>query len=261
MSYPRIDLVKEIVAEAGEFIRHRLGNIDLQVEQKATANDLVTEVDRQVDTFLCERLQQVYKTPILLTEETHPDTNWREAADYAWVIDPLDGTMNFVHGYPRFAISVALVKGSEILLGCIEDVASQSIYWAVKNEGAWLHDKRIHCSQVSELSAGIVATGFSAQQWEQQAEMVKMLQPFLGSCQGLRIGGSTCLDLVSLASGELDAFWHYGLKPWDIAAGSLIVREAGGRCTDDNGSEDMLAAPCFVASNSLLHEDMISKLR
>lgn len=261
MSYPHIELVKEIVAEAGEYIRNRLDRVHLQVEQKETANDLVTEVDRQVDAFLCERLQQVYKTPIFLTEESHPDTELSEATDYAWVIDPLDGTMNFVHGYPRFAISVALVKGKEVLLGCIQDVSSQSLYWAVKNEGAWRDDSQIRCSQISGMSAGLVATGFSAKQWEREQGMTEMLKPFLGNCQGLRISGTTCLDLISVASGELDAFWHYGLKPWDIAAGSLIVREAGGRCTDDNGNEDMLVAPSFVASNTFLHEEMLGRLK
>ncbi|MED1953110.1 inositol monophosphatase family protein [Brevibacillus centrosporus] len=261
MIQPHIELVKEIVTEAGEMIRQQLDRVFLQVEQKETAHDLVTEVDRQVDAFLCERLQKIHNTRFFLTEESHPDTQLNES-DYAWVIDPLDGTMNFVHGYPRFAVSVALVKGSEIVLGCIQDVTANSLYWAQQHEGAWRDGQSIQCSKVSQLPRGLIATGFSAKQWEQEPDrMTGMLSPFLGSSQGLRISGTTCLDLVSVASGELDAFWHYGLKPWDVAAGSLIVREAGGRCTDDSDCEDVLGASCFVASNTLLHKEILNKLK
>jgi myo-inositol-1(or 4)-monophosphatase len=217
--------------------------------------DIVTEVDlaseREVRRLLGEATPEI---PILAEEEGGPTHGTR------WIVDPLDGTVNFVHGYPAYAVSIALQIDGELVAGAVHDVPNERTYWAARGGGAWRDDRRMRVSAVPTLGDALLVTGFAYDRRERAAFYARMVEAFLARGQCLRRGGSAALDFCLVADGRLDGYWELGLQPWDVAAGILIVEEAGGRVTDAAGRPVDVDRPEVVASNGRIHDEMRSVL-
>ncbi|NOY26278.1 MAG: inositol monophosphatase [Oligoflexia bacterium] len=234
-------VLREVVGQGGA--RH--------VEHKGVI-DLVTEADRAAEDAVLAVLARLAPGVPVLAEEA--GGAWDSST--RWIVDPLDGTTNFVHGLPHFAVSVALEQQGEIIAGCVLDPSREEEWAAALGQGATLNGAPIAVSSCSELSQAVLATGFAYDRNQRAAYYLRLVQAFMERCQGIRRAGAAALDLAWLAAGRLDGFWELGLSPWDVAAGVLIVQEAGGRVTDADGGPLRLLAPRLLASNGNLHKDM-----
>lgn len=234
-------VLREAVAQGGA--RH--------VEHKGVI-DLVTEADRAAEDAVLAVLARLAPGVPVLAEEA--GGAWE--ASTRWIVDPLDGTTNFVHGLPHFAVSVALEQQGELIAGCVLDPSREEEWAAGRGQGATLNGAPIAVSSCGELSQAILATGFAYDRNQRAAYYLRLVQALMERCQGIRRAGAAALDLAWLAGGRLDGFWELGLSPWDVAAGVLIVQEAGGRVTDIDGGPLQLLAPRLLASNGNLHKDL-----
>lgn len=217
------DLCKSV----GAYQMLNLGRRDLIIDAKSTSVDLVTEVDKGSEKVLIEFIQANYPTHSILAEESGVTD---KESDYTWIIDPVDGTTNYTHGYPLFAISIGLRYLEEMIIGCIYMPALDEFYWSIKGEGAYVNDQQIHVSTIPLLGNSIVSTGFPYNKKtspHNNLNYFNRLCPLIG---GVRRSGSACVDLVSLACGRIDGYFELYLNPWDFLPGQLIVREAGGYC-------------------------------
>jgi myo-inositol-1(or 4)-monophosphatase len=217
------------------------------------AIDLVTSVDRESERLIVGRLRRRFPNHSFLAEE---ETTIKAESDYRWIIDPLDGTTNFAHGYPQFCVSIALAYQEEVRMGIVYDPVSREAFSAVKGGGATLNGKRIAVSVTTELNTALLGTGFPYDRREKADFYLAFFKAFMTRCQGIRRTGSAALDLCYVACGRLDGFWELKLKPWDIAAGSLIVAEAGGRLSSFTGKDFSIWSNETLASNSLIHDQM-----
>ena len=224
-----------------------------------SAIDLVTTVDRQAEKRIVDILQTHFPDHSILAEEE--TTIVRSQNDYRWIVDPLDGTTNFAHAYPQFAVSIALEREGEIILGLVYDPLREECFRAVKGEGAFLNENPIQASKVGELDKALLATGFPYDRRERAAFYLTFFKAFLVRSQGIRRNGAASLDLCYLACGRIDGFWELKLHPWDTAAGSLIVREAGGTMTDFSANEFSIWGEETLASNGLIHAEMLDVIQ
>ena len=223
---PMINIALRAARRAGEHIVRASDDLDrLQVRIK-DANDFVSEVDERAEEIIVEQLKRAYPGHAFLGEESglvgDPD------AEYQWVIDPLDGTTNFLHGMPHWAISVALEYKGEIVAGVVLDPVKDEMFVAEKGAGAWLNDRRLRVSARRDMTEMVFATGIPFAGTSGLPEMLTDLSRVMPRCAGVRRFGSAALDLAWVAAGRYDGYWERGLKPWDMAAGLLMVREAGG---------------------------------
>jgi myo-inositol-1(or 4)-monophosphatase len=220
--------------------------------------DLVTSVDRSVEQLIIELLQREFPDHSILAEE---DTELTGAAsEYRWIIDPLDGTTNFAHSYPQVSVSIALEFSEQIILGLVYDPLRRECFRAIKGQGATLNGDLIKISTVNELDKALLATGFPYDRRDNADFYLSFFKAFLTRCQGIRRAGSAALDLCYVAAGRLDGFWELKLKPWDIAAGALIVAEAGGSLSDFSGEAFSIHGTETLASNGIIHDEMVQVL-
>jgi myo-inositol-1(or 4)-monophosphatase len=218
--------------------------------------DLVTSVDRESERRLVEVLQRNFPDHSILAEE---ETNVVGArGNYRWIVDPLDGTTNFAHGYPHFCVSLALERDGEVILGLVYDPMRRECFRAVKRQGATLNGKPIRTSAVNELDKSLLATGFPYDRREHADFYLAFFKSFMICSQGIRRNGSAALDLCYVACGRLDGFWELKLRPWDTAAGALIVVEAGGSLSDFSGNPFSIWGNETLASNSVIHGEMVN---
>jgi myo-inositol-1(or 4)-monophosphatase len=237
---------------AGEIIR-RSWQQPKTIDYKG-AIDLVTTTDRETEHKIVEVIRHNFSDHAILAEE---ETDLRgDDKDYRWIVDPLDGTTNFAHGYPNFCVSIALECAGEVVLGLVYDPLRGECFNAVKGEGATLNGSPIRVSGVKELDKALLATGFPYDRREKADFYLSFFKAFLTRCQGIRRNGSAALDLCYLACGRIDGFWELKLRPWDIAAGSLIIAEAGGRLSDFSSNKFSIWGNETLASNSLIHNEM-----
>lgn len=251
-----LQFAAQISQEAGKIVMQAVGK-ELFIEYKeGNKKNLVTKIDQQVENFLIRKIQKKYSDHALLTEETgqHGDTK----KEFQWIIDPIDGTTNFSHGYPFFAISIGLKKGESTFAGAIYAPALKEMYTAEKGKGAFLNGKKIHVSKIPKVEKALIATGFGST--NNLANMPNFIH-FVSKAQAVRRAGAAALDLCHVAAGKLDGFWEFGLKAWDIAAGSLIVEEAGGKITDTEGKNLNFEKGNIVASNGHIHNEMLQLLK
>jgi myo-inositol-1(or 4)-monophosphatase len=216
--------------------------------------DLVTEADRKSEAAVVARLRSHFPLHAIVGEEGG-EGGAPAGARYCWYVDPLDGTTNFAHGYPCFAVSIGLLEEGEPLVGVVLDPSRDELFTAMRGEGAYLNSKRIHVSNVEELAKSLVATGFPTHKRSSNPNINYYWQYTLRS-HGVRRDGSAALDLCSVACGRFDGFWEFGLKSWDTAAGMLLVREAGGMVTDFRGRPYNLGDYEILASNGHIHTEM-----
>jgi myo-inositol-1(or 4)-monophosphatase len=251
-------LAEEIARAAGAIQRARY-ETQFEVRAKSAPIDLVTEVDHACEALCVERIRTARPGDAILAEEgggeDHPGAAWR------WVIDPLDGTMNFAHGYPRFCISLGVQRAGRSEIGVVYDPLLDELFAATRGEGATCNGRMIRVSQVALLGSALLATGFAYDVHQSEDDNLAHFARFVKRAQGLRRDGSAALDLCYVAAGRLDGFWELKLHAWDVAAGNLIVEEAGGRTSDFAGRSASGDGRETLASNGRLHEQMLELLR
>ncbi len=241
--------------EAGAILKERFGS-RLTVDYKG-AIDLVTEADRLSEERIKSRIQGNFPDHGILAEES---SEIEGHSEYRWIIDPLDGTTNYAHGYPAFCVSIALEKAGNVVLGVVFNPMLNETFVAEAGRGAFLNGERLGVSATASVSSGLFATGFPYDLRENPNNNVNYFVTMSRRAQAIRRAGSAALELAYTAAGRFDGFWELRLKPWDTAAGCLMVKEAGGRVSDLNGKEHALDAPAVVASNGILHPEMLSIL-
>ena len=216
-------------------------------------SDLVTDADRRSEALIVERLRSHFPKHGIVAEE---GGGGRTGSDYCWYVDPLDGTTNFAHGFPMFCVTLGLAYRDELVAGVVFDPVHDELFTAEKGSGAYLNNKRIHVSAAATLAECLVATGFPPFADNHDLN-IKYYYRFTTLCHGVRRAGSAALDLCSVAAGRFEGFWELKLNPWDKAAGSLIVTEAGGRVSDLKGEPFQLLGEPIFASNGLVHDAMV----
>ena len=222
-------------------------------------HDFVTEVDRACEALIAEALTRDVPGSRVVGEELTPEL--ASSGDVVWIVDPLDGTTNYLHGYPQYAVSVGCVVRGALCVGVVHDVARDVVYRAATGAGAWVGDQRLAVSPETEPGRALIGTGFPFKQEGLIAAYLRQFAAVMERTSGIRRAGAAALDLADLAAGRFDAFWELSLAPWDVAAGVVLVREAGGRVTRLDGSEDVLGHGAIVAGNSTLHPWLIDLLR
>ncbi len=253
-----LDFAIQTAREAGRLLAERFGR-KIEISNKSEI-DLVTESDLASERLIIDRIKTYYPRHSILAEESGA-TEARDDAqtDWRWIIDPLDGTTNYAHGYPCFCVSIGLAHQGRLELGVVYDPIRDEMFAAERGQGASLNGRRIRVSTTMNLSAGLLCTGFPYDV-RQRNEFARHFANFIMTAQGVRRDGAAALDLAYVAAGRFDGFWEEGLKPWDVAAGALIVEEAGGQITHYDGTAfDIYTAP-ILASNGLIHEQMMRVL-
>jgi len=220
--------------------------------------NLVTEMDMRSERTVVKTLLASFPDHGIMAEE---ETMIQNGSGYMWIIDPLDGTTNYAHGYPCFSVSIALERDGEIIVGAVYDPMRDELFSALKGEGAYLNGAKIHVSHVDTLIKSLLATGFPYDRKVSKKNNMNYFHDLLMASQEVRRDGSAALDLCSVASGRFDGFWELKLKPWDVAAGSLIVREAGGTISDFSGTRFSIHDDEILATNGKIHAQMLETLQ
>jgi myo-inositol-1(or 4)-monophosphatase len=253
-----LNFAVQIAHDAGLILTERMGRKSLQVSNKGVI-DLVTEADLAAESFIIERIQAHYPRHAILAEESGATHTVEHNSEFKWIIDPLDGTTNYAHGYPCFCVSVALERAGQVVIGAIYDPLRDEMFAAERGEGATLNGRRIRVSEVEEVSNAMVCTGFPYDVRD-RGDFARHFANFIMQAQAIRRDGSAALDLAYVACARFDGFFEEGLRPWDVAAGVLLVEEAGGRVSHFNGQPFDIYTPPIVASNGLVHEQMMRVL-
>ncbi|MCZ2157009.1 MAG: inositol monophosphatase [Bryobacterales bacterium] len=247
-----LETAMEIAREAGGILLDYLEkrpSYEVKGEQ-----DLVTDADRASEALVLERIRNHFPAHTVVAEESGVHDRHSE---FRWYVDPLDGTTNFAHSYPAFCVSIGLAQRDELIAGVVFDPLRNEMFSAEKGAGAYLNNRRIRVSAVPSLDVSLLATGFPSRKRHEDVN-VHFFYQFGVKAHGIRRSGSAALDLASVASGRLDGFWEFGLHPWDVAAGLLLVSEAGGRYSDMRGGDFQFSSPHLVADNSLLHTEFLA---
>lgn len=246
-----------ISKEAGNYVGSKF-NSGFSLEFKSNESDLVTEVDKASEKRIVDFIKRKYPTHGIITEES---AGLESKSEYNWVIDPLDGTVNFAHGLPIFAISIGIQKNGITIAGVVYDVMEQIVYSAELGNGAYENDKKIKVSDNSNLRRALLVTGFPYDIAENPENALGKFTAFTKAARGIRRLGSAAIDFCYVAKGVFDGFWEVHLKPWDMCAGKLIVEEAGGLVTDFNGDKIDIFGKRILATNGKIHHAMIEVLK
>lgn len=252
-----LEFVTEIVRAAGQVIRENYEQIQ-EVDRKSTEIDLVTKVDHAAEQLLVSAIRERYPDHAILAEEGR---STEQTSEYLWVIDPLDGTVNYAHGFPVFGISVAVRKRGETILGVVYDPLRDEMFTAEKGAGTIRNGQRIRVSEAGRLRDSLLATGFPYDRATRSDNNVDEFNRLITRVQGIRRAGAATLDMAYLAAGRLDGYWEQHLSPWDWAAGVLLVTEAGGTVTDFEGGPWTLDKVRIVATNGRIHEELLGGLK
>jgi len=257
--HPILNIAIQAARKAGNVILRYGNQLErLQVESKGR-NDFVTVVDRQAESEIIAIIQRAFPDHRILAEESGIQEN--TSSPYQWIIDPLDGTTNFLHGYPQFGVSIGVLNNGRLDQAVVFDPMRNEIFTASRGEGARLNDRRIRVSGTAKMENSLIGTGFPFRSYENLDAWVDSFKAILPNTSGVRRAGSASLDLAHVASGRLDGFWEIGLSPWDIAAGCLLIQEAGGIVSDFAGKQDFLSSGNVVAGNPKIHEGIFGLLK
>jgi myo-inositol-1(or 4)-monophosphatase len=251
-----LGIVEGIAREAGAVLMDGYGNVR-QIQQKGVI-DLVTEFDKRSEEVIISSMEKEFPEHAILAEESGRN---RTISEFQWVIDPLDGTTNFAHGIPIFSVSIGLLKNNSPILGVVYDPFRHEMFSAELGSGAFLNQRRIHVSSQTDLGQAVISTGFPYDLRTNPRNNLAQFSQFQLRTQAVRHLGSAALDCAWTAMGRLDGYWEFGVKPWDVGAGALLVREAGGRVTSVDEAEDFLSSESILVSNSSLHGQMLHVLR
>ena len=243
----------EAAREAGAFIRNASKNFSLEHIEHKGLNDLVSYVDKQAEEILVSKCKEIMPEAGFITEE---GTETTQAEEYNWIIDPLDGTTNFMHGLPAYAVSIGLIKFGIPVMGVVYEINRDEMFHAWKDGGAFCNGDPIQVSEIDSLSSSLLATGFPYYEFSQMERYLSILNHFMQNTHGLRRMGSAAVDLAYTACGRFEGFFEYNLNAWDIAAGIVLVQEAGGKVTDFSGGDNYLFGRELIAGCSGVQEDM-----
>jgi len=257
--HPMLNIAIRAARAAGDVIVRNMDRLDRLHVEKKQRNDYVSDVDRAAESKIIDVLHKAYPDHAILGEESGQLGN--SDNDYLWIIDPLDGTTNFLHGLPHFSVSIAVKVKGRLDQGVVYNPVSQELFTASRGEGATVNNKRIRASRVSSLENALLCTGLSYQEGAALNGHMQAIEEFTKASGGIRKTGSAALDLAYVAAGRLDGVWETGLKPWDSAAGGLMVREAGGLIKDLSGGDDWLNSGNVVATAPKLMHDMLAILK
>lgn len=254
-----INIAIEAAKTAGKILKQNVGKVrEIQLKEGESKN-LVTEIDKRSEECILTLLRRHYPNHEFLAEESGMQKGG--SPEYRWVIDPLDGTTNFTHGFPVFCVSIALEHNGEIILGVIYDPNFDELFTAEKGKGAYLNGKRMHVSRHSALKQSLLVTGFPYNIVDNPNKAIERFIHFLMNAQAVRRMGSAAIDLAYVAAGRYEGFWEVDLNPWDMAAGVLLVTEAGGTVSSFSGDKFSIYTKEILASNGLVHSEMISALK
>jgi myo-inositol-1(or 4)-monophosphatase len=255
--HPFVNIAVRAARRAGDIILRYIDRApQLDVNAKSR-NDFVSEVDRRCETAIIDVIRNAYPGHAILAEES----GRHDGADYEWVIDPLDGTTNFLHGFPQFAVSIACKHKGELAHGVVYDPLKQELFAASRGGGAVLNDRKIRVSKQRTLEGALIGTGFPFRENANIDRYMSGLKALMQTTAGVRRAGAASLDLAYVACGRLDGFWEYGLKEWDTAAGALLILEAGGMVSEPDGGDQYLQSGNIVAAAPKLFPDLCSRLR
>ncbi len=253
-------LTKQVVnlsKDVGQMIRDEVDKLtESDVEYKGIHN-LVTYVDKKSEDILITELKKLLPEAGFIAEE---DDKLARGERYNWIVDPLDGTTNFIHKIPLYSISIALNDGDETVLGIVYEINLKECFYAWKDGPAFLNDREIHVSQAEVLDNSLIATGFPYFDYSCLDTYLMLFKDLMQSSRGIRRLGSAAVDLAYVAAGRFEVFYEYGLNPWDVAAGALIVKQAGGLITRFHGDDDFVFGKEIVASNGTVHDEFLKKL-
>lgn len=258
MHEPIINIAIDAARAAGNIMVRALNRLDtVKIIEKAP-NDFVTDVDQKVEREIISIIQKAYPAHSILAEEGSSI----KGNEYQWIIDPIDGTRNFIHGLPHFAVSIAVTYRNKIEYGVIYDPVRQELFTAKRGKGAQLNERRIRVSQCKRLEESLLGTGFAYRHTDKNSPLPReILQSIMPISGDIRRGGAATLDLAYVACGRLDGFWEMGLRIWDIAAGVLLVKEAGGMVCDLQGGEDYLKTCNVVAANPVIMRQLLKTIK
>jgi myo-inositol-1(or 4)-monophosphatase len=253
--------VIESCKEVSEFMRKESAAFDLsRIEQKdGDFNNLVSYVDKESEKKLVSALQKLLPAAGFLTEEGTVEQAQQQ--EFSWIIDPLDGTTNFLHGLPMYAISIALTQNNQPILGVVYNVVPDECFHAIKGGKAYCNNREIHVSGISQIRESLLATGFPYYHLDKSEVYLDIIKEFLAKSHGIRRLGSAAIDLAFVACGRLEGFFEYNLNPWDVAAGAFIVQQAGGKVTDFKNGNNHLFGGELCASNKAIHTEMLEIIK
>jgi myo-inositol-1(or 4)-monophosphatase len=260
--HPMLNIAVKAARRAGSIInRAALDRTQLEIRSKR-ANDFVTQVDQAAEAAVIDIIRQAYPDHDILGEESGalPGRNAAATVEYRWIIDPLDGTTNFIHGFPQYCVSIALQRRGAIEHGVIYDPSKNELFTASKGRGAFLDDRRIRVTKCAKLKDALVGTGFPFKEMSRLDLYLKQLRNLMQSSSGMRRAGAAALDLAYVAAGRLDAFWELGLSPWDMAAGALMIQEAGGLVGDLSGDAGYLESGDIAAATPKVFAQLLAAL-
>ena len=263
MLAPQVNIALRAARQAGQFIRRAAEDVQHLTVEKKGLNDYVSEVDRAAEARIIEVLRKAYPRYSILGEETGLIEGQGEDARWQWIIDPLDGTTNFLHGFPQFCVSIALAFDGKIEHGVIYDPLREEEFTATRGRGAALNGRRLRVAQLSGLEGALIGTGFPFRkdQVPHVDAYMGMLRDIMANTAGLRRAGSAALDLAWVAAGRMDGFWEIGLQEWDMAAGSLLITEAGGLVGDLTGGHRHLQSGNIVGGNPKVFKALLQKIQ
>ncbi|MEO6130863.1 MAG: inositol monophosphatase family protein [Saprospiraceae bacterium] len=253
-----LDDVLKITAEAAEFIHSQAGKVEEQDIEIKSRNSLVSYVDKQAEKILVAGLSKIIPQAGFITEE---ETVHQLQSEFTWIIDPLDGTTNFLQQIPCYSVSIGLLHHDQLVLGVVRDVEREESFYAWKGGGAWCNGKQIHVSKRDNVSDAVVATGFPYASRDVLPQLTVVFDYFLKNARGIRRLGSAAIDLAYVACGRFDAYYETTLNAWDIAGGILLVQEAGGVVTDFSGKNDMLTSGQVIAAPPAIHQSVLDNIK
>jgi len=254
---PTTNIAVRAARQAGSILLRYFNHVDsIKVTQKSR-NDFYSEVDRAAEDAIISTLRQSYPDHAILAEESGA----HDGNDFQWIIDPLDGTTNYLHGFPQFGVSIALKHRGVLESAVVYDPLTNELYTADKGNGAYLNERRLRVTTPKTLVGALIGTGIPFRDQRFVKNYLGMLQGMIADTAGIRRPGSAALDFAYLAAGRIDGFWELGLSQWDFAAGALLVKEAGGTVTDLSGGDRYLEIGNVIASNVILHQEMMKVIK
>lgn len=246
--------VNDLILQVGEYISSQKEYVTKADIDTKGIHDFVTFVDQRSEQLLIQELSKILPGSGFLAEE---QTVKNEEKEYTWIIDPLDGTTNFIHRIPAYSISIALAKNNKVIMGNVLDVEAGECYYAWEDGPAFLNGQRIQVSKTQKIDDSLLATGFPYSDFEKLEPYLEVLKYLMQNSRGIRRFGSAAIDLCWVASGRFDGFWEYSLKPWDVAAGSFIAEQAGGKCSDFSGADNFIYGREIVCGNPAVFNELL----
>jgi len=250
--------VCQLAKSVGSFIKHEGLNFAVNRVEVKGKNDFVSYVDKASEKKIIEKLSELIPSSGFIAEE---GTSTKKGEVYNWIIDPLDGTTNFIHGIPCFAVSIALMRNNKLVMGVVYEINQDECFYAWEHSKAYLNGVEIKVSEAATVADALLATGFPYYDYSKMTEYLELFKYFMQHSHGLRRLGSAATDLAYVACGRFEGFYEYSLQPWDVAAGAFIVQQAGGRVTDFSGGDNYVFGKELVAGNSACFEEFLQVIK